>query len=393
MKKRFIILTTIMTLVHITNNMAHPVTPQLIAELGQGPTFLGILFAPMAIAQFFASPWWGRLSDRFGRKWFISLSAFGYGLVQLGFGFSTNIKLIIVFRILAGMIASGAFISALAYIADLSTPQERSKLMVYYTAITGFAVNIGYLLGGFIGNRDYHDAFIAQAGMSFLTAILTLIILKEPEGLHHAKPKQRLWQSLNGYRHTIVPFLLIMVLFTSLIAKGFDIGFNSYLKFALNFNPLMIGVAMAVSGLVGLFTNFILFPFLKRKYQDLSLLVGSICLMAAMLILFASINIKAVQIICLIVFFGGLALYKPLLQAIIARAGNQHGEIMGLNNACHSFGMAIGSLAIGAIYDANERLAFYTLAGLALFVVFALTSNKRPILSLMGGNVNETSTP
>ena len=389
MKKKFIVLVVIMILTNIINNMAHPVTPDKVQELGQGAAFYGIIFGAMALANFLMSPIWGRLSDQHGRKIFMVIAPIGYAFAQLGFGFSTNLVMIVVFRMLAGMIASATFIAGMAYLIDITTLKNRSKLMVFFTAITRFGANLGYLLGGYIGMNNFRTTFVLQAVLSILMSVFIFFIMKENYEKKAKSIQTNIVQDLKKYKKTIVPYLLMIVIFTSTVFKGFDIGFNSYMKFDLDFNSFEIGIAMAIVGLVGLFTNFLIFPIIKRYFNDLKLLIMSIIVMAASAVIFTQISELKFQLIVLIFFFAGLALYKPLLQSILSKAGDRNGEVMGLNNAAHALGMVIGSVGIGYIYKIQTELAFYTLSGIAFMSAILLILRKRQIEPYTKENLNE----
>ena len=381
MKRKLNTIMFIMAFTTLTYNMAHPVTPQLIAEQGHGPAFMGLVFAAMAFANFAMSPVWGRLTDRYGRKPVMLIAPIGYGIAQLGFGYSMSPGWIIFFRLLAGTMASASFIGGTAYIVDVSNREERSKQLAFYTAITGFTGTLGYMLGGWIGNNDYHDAFIWQAIFSFLLGLLIFLVLQESHQPVHVDQteKAKTKSQLSIQWNMTIIIVLFVVFLTGLIYKGFDISFNSYLKFTLDFEPFEIGLAMAASGLVGLVTNFILYPLFKKRYNDFYLLLTSIVIMAVTALLFIFNLSSVTQVLLIAVFFACLALYKPLLQAILSKMSKRNGEIMGWNNAANSIGLVIGSSALGAIYEFNDTFAFLTLAIVAIVATLLLLVQKKPL--------------
>lgn len=382
----------IMAMTTLIYNMAHPVTPQLIAEQGQGPLFLGIVFAAMAFANFAMSPIWGKLSDRYGRKPIMAVAPVGYGLAQIGFGYATSPGWIIIFRLIAGMMASASFIGGTAYIIDVSKPSERSKQLAFYTALTGFTGSLGYLLGGWVGNEDYHHAFDLQFLLSILLGLLIWGILPESNAKDRleikAKATERTAHPIEW--HVTVILVLIVVYLTSLIYKGFDISFNAYLKFSLGFSPLKIGLVMAGSGLIGLITNFVFYPLLKRRYHDFGLLLTTILIMGILSFLFIFKRSLLLQALLIMLFLACLALYKPLLQAILSKMGKRNGELMGWNNAANSLGLVIGSAVLGAIFDIHPSYAFLTLAVTAFIAAGLLGSKKAELYDEVKESPNET---
>lgn len=379
MKKQVTTIIIIMTMTTIINNMAHPVTPELVKSLGYGPFIYGVLFTAMALANFFMSPIWGRLSDSHGRKLFMIIAPIGYALSQLGFGFSTNAYSVIFFRLLAGGIASASFVCGMAYLIDVTTQNERSKLMALYTALTGFGANIGFLLGGFIGNNNYKYAFIMQAILSFISAFVIFFVLKESSVNKQIIKNRNIIKDFLKYKSTVLPFLLLITILTSFVKIGFTTGFNAVLKFNFDYKPLTIGIIMAIFGIIGLFTNLIIFPIIKRRYNDLNLLIFSILMIFISLSLITYFVKLEVRITLLVLFFAFLALYRPLLQSIISKVGHNNGEIMGLNNAANAIGMVFGSFYTGWIFEINHNFTFYSLAFIGLLTYLLLVTKKKRV--------------
>jgi len=198
----------------------------------------------------------------------------GYGLAQLGFGFSTSVPMIIFFRILGGAFSSSVFTNAIAYIIDETNLEERNKAIANYTAITGFGVSIGYLAGGYIGAKDYHYAFAFQAAGLLIHAVLMRLFL--PKSQVHSKAQETSQENLKGslkasfktYLSTSLGVLLLIVLLTSFSNTTYSNGINYYLKKYLNLNPLQIGYYMAFTGIIGMIANIYLTPRLSRKIGD-----------------------------------------------------------------------------------------------------------------------------
>ncbi|MDF2700111.1 MAG: transporter [Haloplasmataceae bacterium] len=376
MKKQLYVLIAVITITTIINNMAHPVTPELVISLGYSSFLFGVLFATMSLANFLMSPFWGILSDKYGRKPFMIISPIGYGLAQIGFGYSTNPIIIVLFRLLAGSFSCAIFVCGMATLIDLTDLKNRSKMMSIYTATTGFGANIGYLLGGFIGNNDYHYAFITQSTLSIFSAIAIFLFIKETKKRKAVIMKSNIKIDLLKYKSTILPFMLIITILTSLISIGFNNGFNFFMKDHMDFSPYMIGIVMSITGIIGLMTNIVLYPIFKRIFNDFNLLVLSILMIGLTLALVTYINNANMRILFLVPFFAFLALYKPLLQSIISRLGNNNGEIMGLNNASNAFGNVIGSFYVGWAYSININITFYSLSIVSFFVLILLLSQR-----------------
>ena len=353
-------------------NMGHPVTPELVVSLKMTSFMYGLMFAAMSTASFLMSPIWGSLSDKYRtRKLFMYLPAAGYGLAQLGFGFSTSPTMIIIFRVLGGVFSSSVFTIAIAYIVDETDSINRNKHIAYYTAITGFGMSLGYLTGGFIGANDYHYAFVFQAIGLILHAVIIRFFLPESDVKfeNDNKPTKHfifnLKDDFKKYMPTSLGTLLIVVLLTSFSSTAYSTGINYFLKKYLFLNPLQIGYYMAVTGIIGMIANVYFTPRVSQKYGDKKSL-KYVLIATGITLLVLSVMDNLYSPTTLLVFFVFILVYSmfnPLLQTLVANhSKNEHGKIMGFQNSANSFGMVAGSLFSGALLDIHPKLSFLTAA-------------------------------
>lgn len=368
-------------------NMGHPVTPELVVSLKMSSFMYGVMFAAMSIASFVMSPIWGSLADKYrDRRLFMYIPTIGYGLAQLGFGFSTSVGMIIFFRILGGAFSSSVFTNAIAYIIDETSIEERNKAIANYTAITGFGVSLGYLAGGYIGSKDYHYAFAFQAAGLIIHAMLMRFFL--PKSEVHAKTEVMASENLKGsfksnfmaYLSTSLGVLLLVVLLTSFSNTAYSNGVNYYLKKYLNLNPLQIGYYMAFTGIIGMIANIYLTPRLSRKMGDKkSLKYVLLAIGVTLMIIGMQENILAKATIGIFVLFiFVLSMFNPLLQTMVSKhSKNEHGRIMGLQSSINSVGMVGGSLFSGALMDSYPNLSFMVAAALFLISYLIVQFNKK----------------
>jgi len=365
----------------ILANMAHPVTPELVVSLKMSSFMYGAMFAAMSIASFTMSPIWGSLSDKYRtRKLFIYLASIGYGLAQLGFGFSTTPVMIIIFRLFGGAFASSIFTSAIAYIVDETDTKNRSKAISYYTAITGFGMSLGYLVGGYIGANDYHYAFIAQSVGLILHGIITYFFLPDSNVKFEdikGVPRHFIFQVKDGlkkYMPTALGTLLLVVLLTSFSYTAYSTGINYFLKKYLNLNPLQIGYYMALTGVIGMIANVYLTPRVSRKYGDKRSLKYVLFITGITLIALSVIDnlLSPFAIIIFLVFIFFISMFKPLLQTMVSNLSkDEHGKIMGIQSSANSVGMVGGSLFAGGLLDIFPKMTFAA-AAIIFILSFAI---------------------
>lgn len=167
-----------------------PVTPELIMELtGEGlskaATYGGWMLFLYAAVQFSSAPLIGNLSDRFGRRLVLLLSLFAFGCDYLLMGFAPTLGWLFVGRFIAG-IAGATYSPAYAYIADISSPEERAQNFGLIGAAFGFGFILGPVIGGLLGDFGPRIPFFVAAGIAFLNLVYGYFVL--PESL---PPEQR----------------------------------------------------------------------------------------------------------------------------------------------------------------------------------------------------------
>ena len=169
-----------------------PVIPKLIKELIHGDVsdaakYGGWLTFAYAITQFMFAPLIGNLSDKFGRRPIILISLFAFSLDYILLAFAPTITWLFIGRIIAGL--TGASIStASAYIADVSTPENRAKNFGMIGVAFGLGFIIGPIIGGGLGHYGSRLPFYAAAVLCLLNFLYGYFILPESLSKENRRP-------------------------------------------------------------------------------------------------------------------------------------------------------------------------------------------------------------
>src|SRR5262245_44540550 len=149
-----------------------PVMPRLVlslldegASLSEAATYGGWLITSYAIMQFFCAPIVGGLSDRYGRRPILLGSLFGFAIDYLFLVFAPTIWWLFLGRIIAGVLGA-SFTTAGAYIADISTPENRAQNFGVIGAAFGLGFIIGPSIGGLLGNFGDRVPFMVAGGLT-----------------------------------------------------------------------------------------------------------------------------------------------------------------------------------------------------------------------------------
>lgn len=327
----------------------------------------GVCYALMSAAYFLFAPLWGQISDRIGRSKTIAFVTVGNSLGQLIFGLSTGPISLVIGRLITGMFAGGYHVSAMAYVADISTPETLGKNTSIYAAIISVSTAGGYLFGGLLGDLGIGVTFAAQCIGLVLAGALIFFLLDNaqeydyttPISLKTANPFSAFAASKPMWSVGIV-LLFIGVFAASFSTNGYDNAFNYYIKDILNFPPSYNGMIKAFVGLIGLTANFTINLWLVKKTDNYKSIIGVFALCASSLICVVLTEGTTSFIILNIVFYIFNAIYLPIQQAIVVNSTDKvtNGVKLGMFNSIRALGMVFGPLTAGFAYAVWSKLPF-----------------------------------
>jgi multidrug resistance protein len=375
----------VLVLIAIINSMGFGIIIPLLYPYGKkfGVTehTIGLLTAAFSIAQFFATPVLGSLSDKWGRKPLLIISLIGTAVSFVLFGLANSIFMLFAARILDGL-TGGNISVAQAMISDISSPKERAKNFGILGSAFGFGFVIGPAVGGLLSKFGLKVPFFFAAGIAVIGVLLTLFFLKETNQNKGGSNKQKQnFTFLSLYTVLKKPvigtaiftgFLLTMAQFTMLI------GFQTFSVDELKLNPTQIGLFYGGFGVSGILMQMLV-PVIKKgiSSQSLILLISTICCLGMMI--FAGFA-TGIMLFAIAVGIYGLfnGLRNPMLNAIIAdhNNDNERGEVMGINQSYASIGQTLGPITAGLITAISIHSIFFLAS---LYILIALLFSIRLI--------------
>ncbi|HOJ17497.1 MAG: MFS transporter [Ignavibacteriales bacterium] len=309
---------------------------------------VGILLAVYSLLQFIFNPILGSASDIFGRKNIIIITLLLNAIGYLLFAFTDSFLLLIISRIICGIGGSSIGV-AQAYIADITTPSDRSKGMGLIGVAFGMGFVFGPLIGGFLAEISYSLVGYGSMGFSLVAAIFSLFYLPDSIIRKEKGGKFRLFDtvSLRVVMSTPAIFIVIMLFFMI----TFSIA-NIYGTFALlgtyiyKFSHAENGMVFGVLGFVGALVQGGLIGRLSRRYSDLNLIIsGAVFMFVGLLLIPYGGNMAGILIITAI-FSLGTGILQPVLMALVSKVapGDKQGSILGLNQSFSAFARMLGPL-------------------------------------------------
>ena len=183
-----------------------PIMPDLLEYSGLGNVsstaiWGGILYASYAFMQFLFSPVIGNLSDSVGRRPVILISLILMILDYLLLGFASSIWIFLIGRMIGG-IAGGTVPTAMAFLADISSPNERTKNFGLIGAAFGIGFIFGPAIGGVLGEIDFRAPFFAAAGFALINLTFAFFFL--PESLDKGSRRSFSVNGLNPFNSLVL---------------------------------------------------------------------------------------------------------------------------------------------------------------------------------------------
>jgi MFS family permease len=359
----------ILVLVCIINSLGFGIIVPVLYTYGKtfgltGAT-LGVLTASFSVAQFFATPVLGSLSDKWGRKPLLVISLAGTCISFLMFAEARTLIVLFAARILDGLTGGNVSV-AQAMVADTATPQNRAKKFGILGSSFAFGFVVGPLVGGVFNELSPQAPFFFAAGISLIGTLCAAFLLKETNPTNKETrlnlPGRFKFISLitTLKRPTIgtvvfTGFLLTMAQFTMII------GFQTFSVDILKISPATMGIFLAGFGICGIVMQLCV-PFFIKTFssKQIILLFSTILCFGAMLLSgFTSMLIPFAICLCIYGLFNGLR--NPMLNAIIADNidKSEQGQVMGINQSYASIGQTIGPLTAGLAAAFSVHAVFF----------------------------------
>lgn len=330
-----------------------PVMPKLIEDLLQtsdiskASRYGGWLTFAYAFVQFLFAPVLGNLSDKYGRRPVLLFSLLGFGIDYLFLSFAPSIGWLFIGRVIAG-ITGASFTTASAYIADISTPENRAQNFGMIGAAFGLGFILGPMIGGLLGELGARVPFFVAAGLALLNCAYGYFVL--PESLSKENRRNFEWRRANPVgsllqlkKYPAVAGLIISMILIYIAGHAVQSNWSFFNIERFGWSPKMIGISLGIVGLlVGGVQGGLVRVINPRIGNEKSVYVG-LGLYALGLLLFAFATEGWMMFVFLIPYcLGGIA--GPALQSIISGhvPPNEQGELQGALTSLMSATSIIG---------------------------------------------------
>ena len=334
-----------------------------------------IVSATQAAAQFLFSPIAGKWADQYGRRIMIIWGLAGLTLSMFIFYASDLIGVLYFSRVIGGIGAAMLVPAIFAYIADITTFDQRAKGTSMVSAAMSLGIVIGPGIGGFLADYSLKLPFLVSALVSLAAVLFSVFVLKDSDA-EQADPNTSLTmtQSESMFkkiaRSTSVPYFvpLVITLVMSFGLLAYESVLGLYLDNQFNSSPKDIAFMITATGTVSVIVQLFIVDRLVTRFGEIGVLVAFIGVAAGGFLasLFASSYVMFFGV-SLIIFLA-TSILRPVLNTLISKlAEGEVGFAMGMNNAYMSIGNVLGPLLAGILFDVN--IIFPFILGLVLLLV------------------------
>lgn len=361
-----------------------PIFPFLAMHLGANATAVTIAMSCYSLGQLIASPWWGRLSDRVGRKPIIVIGLIGSVLSYLWISRAATIEELGAARLFGGLMG-GNIGAAFAAAADLADDKTRARNMGLLGAAVGVAFIAGPALGGLLvgahepDHSDFVRVCLLSAALAAIAVLAALLLFRETLSKDArrkaSEPRVRRRQILLS-RPALTRFITVMLVMITAQAL-MEATFGLWADATLQWGPREVGWALAGLGVGAVLLQGGGAGRISQRIGERSMLIVGLCLFTAGFGGLAATHSVPVLVASLTVLVTGIGLSTPALNALIAAQASEQerGAVMGMSQSVSALGRVIGPVCAGAIFDTfGHGAPFAAAAALMLTALFVASS-------------------
>ena len=335
-----------------------PLLPFYAKAMNADPWQVTTMFAAYSLGQFFGEPFWGRMSDRIGRRPVLIVTILANALAYLALAFAPNIWLAMAVRLVGGF-GSGNISTIQGYMADVTPPEKRAGRM----GLLGSAFGAGFVIGPSLGGLLAHPSagqlgfqiplFVAAAMAALAAAGVFLFVAESRAPSAPGTPQAGRREALGAAAaHPVLSRVLLVTLVSTGAFAGMESIFGLWANARFDWGPRQVGLCFAVIGVIASLGQGILTGRLARRFGEGRVLTTGLSIIAVSLFATPFVVAPALAIVAVGCTAFGQSLVFPCVAALISRASppDRQGQMLGLNMAAGSLARIGGPLLAGPLF-------------------------------------------
>jgi multidrug resistance protein len=354
-----------------------PILPYYAQRLGAGGLGIGVLFGIYSGMQFLSTALLGRLSDRIGRRPILLTTIVMNVVGCLLFAAAHSYAVLFVARVFSGF-GGGNISAAQAYVADITTPAERSRGM----GIIGAAFGVGFVLGPAIGGFAAHlygptaPALVA-AGLSVLNFVSAYFVL--PESLHTdlrtTRPLFDFSHLGRALRHEKLAPLMWAWGIAAFAFAGYTVALPLWTGSKFGWRERELGWFFTLIGATAAVVQGGLFGRIAKRTGDRRLVIaGGFGMAAAIAVVPALRTVPVLYAFTFVLAFSN-SIFVPAATGLVSVLADptEQGTVLGAAQALSALGRLLGPIVLGQLFDVVSPAAAFVAAGFIMVVAATAT--------------------
>ena len=362
-------------------SLIFPVMPFIRNEYHFSAFDMGMMSSLFALVQFVASPIVGRISDRTGRKPMLVWGLIVFGLAEFVFAATSKLWLFDLSRAVDGLSAAMFVPTSMALAADITTREQRAKVIGWLSAAFSGGLMLGPGLGGLLANISYKMPFWVAGVLGIISAVVAFFALPadEQEELqsHTERADEELagssWDAVKKMMTPALVVLFVMIVVSAFGLAGFESIYSLYVNQVHHFDLTTIAAVLTVNGVLSLLLQVFLFDHLVIWFGEVQIIRWSffISVIGTLIVIYDHSHWQL--FVATLVVYEGFDMLRPAITTLLTKMSESNqGLLNGINMSLTSIGNIIGPLLSGALLDMNYQ-ALYLVVAVFMLVSFFIT--------------------
>ncbi|WP_277584802.1 MFS transporter [Psychrobacillus antarcticus] len=353
-----------------------PILPAYLKSIDQGGIAAGLMISIFAGAQLVMSPISGKWADKYGRRIMIIAGLSGLALSMFVFYFSNSIGVLYVSRAIGGVGAALLVPAIFAYVADITSIEQRAKGNSLISAAMSLGIVVGPGIGGFLAEFGLKMPLLISALVGVVAVIFSTLVLKESKpsdaSASENKSESMAKEIAQSFKKPyFIPLVITLVMSFGLLAYESVLGL--FVDDQFGASPQDIAWMITATGIVSVIIQVFVVDKVVRRFGEANVLRIFLGVAAFGFLLSILISSYAFFFVITMIIFLSTSILRPVLTTLISKlAGKEQGFAMGMNNAYMSIGNVLGPLLAGTLYDVNIIYPF--VLGLVVLVITTIGS-------------------
>lgn len=361
-------------------SLIFPVMPFIRNEYHFSAFDMGMMSSLFALAQFIASPIVGRLSDKMGRKPMLVWGLVVFALAEFVFAATSKLWLFDLSRVVDGLSAAMFVPTAMALAADITTKEQRAKVIGWLSASFSGGLMLGPGLGGMLAGISYKMPFWVAGVLGIISAVVAAIKLPKDadEKIYDDVEPRRvsggsMLADLKKMATPLMTILFVMILVSAFGLAGFESIYSLYVNQVHHFSLAAIAGVLTINGLLSLLLQAFLFDQLVVWIGEIRIIRWGF-LLSVIGTIFVIYDHSHWQIfVATLVVYEAFDMLRPAITTLLTKMSEENqGLLNGINMSLTSIGNIVGPLLSGALLDMNYQYPYWVVS-IFLMAAFFIT--------------------